>query len=43
MYLQEETAVVSQYAENLLNLMQIGTKDSERNVVENVSWPSFLI
>lgn len=32
----EETAVISQYAENLLNLMHTGTKDSEKEVVENM-------
>ncbi len=33
----EETAVITQYADTLLSLMHLGTKDTERSVVENAS------
>jgi hypothetical protein len=33
----EETAVITQYADTLLSLMHMGTKDTERSVVENAS------
>jgi hypothetical protein len=39
----EETAVITQYADTLLSLMHMGTKDTERSVVENASHSYLLI